>query len=139
MFDVSTGEHSTQQESFRIASPSSDFLPDAWGRLPAVEFIDSQLSPASWYLPEIKGRLEWASSAQSSSRLNVVLNIAPSVAERGSRTTPSSGLPALLPVLKVLTETGSASLSETVDLLDLGHRKDVFHRGRYSENWIGLF
>jgi hypothetical protein len=139
IFDVSSGEHSTLQESFRIASPSADFLPNAWRSLPAVEFIGSQLSPDSWYLPEIKGRLEWASSLQSPARLNVVLNIAPSVAERGTRATPSSGLPALLPVLKVLTETGSPALSESVDLLDLGHRKDVFHQeGARELDWALL-
>ena len=128
LFDSATGEHSTAQTQFRVTPSPFDFLLDAWRDLPAVEFIHTEPSPDSWYLPDIRGRLQWAGFVHSPARLDVILNVAPSVPERGSRQTPSSGMAALLPVLKALSETGSSSLSENVDLLDLGRRRDVFHQ-----------
>ncbi len=128
LFDTATSEHATMQTQFRVGQPLSDFLPQAWRELPSVEFIESEPSPDSWFLPEIKGRLRWADSAHSPPRLEVILNVAPAVPEAGSRHTPSSGMGALLPVLKALSETGSTSLSESVDLLDLGRRRTVFRQ-----------
>ena len=128
ILDVTTHEHSTIQQRFRVAQPQqqSDFLTDAWRDLPAVEFLDKEESPDSWYRPEVQGRLKWATSIGAPARLNLILNMAPSVPEPGSRPTPSNGLPALLPTLKVLAEAGSASLSKSVNVLDLGRRRDVF-------------
>jgi len=128
IFDTVTHEHGTTQTQFRVTPPLSDFLPEAWRDLPAVEFIHTEPSPDGWYLPDIRGRLEWAGSVHSPARLAVILNVAPSLPESGSRSTPSNGMGALLPVLKALSETGSPALSESVDLLDLGRRRDVFHQ-----------
>jgi hypothetical protein len=139
LLDTATGEHATMQTQFRVASPLSDFLLDAWRDLPSVEFIVSEPSPDSWFLPEIKGPLRWADSAHSPPRLEVILNVAPSAPEPGSRHTPSSGMGALLPVLKALSETGSPSLSESVDLLDLGRRRNVFRQdGVQDLDWPRL-
>jgi hypothetical protein len=139
LFDSATGEHSVMQSQFRVALPPYDFLTDAWRDLPAVEFIDNQLSPDSWYLPAIRGRLQWADSIHSLARLEVILNVAPTLPEPGSRHTPSSGMAALLPSLKVLSETGASTLSENVDLLDLGHRRDVFHQDAVKDlDWPRL-
>ncbi len=139
LFDTATGEHATMQTPFRVAQPLSDFLPDAWRDLPAVEFIENEPSPDSWFLPGIKGRLRWADSAHSPPRLAVILNVAPTLPEPGSRHTPSSGMGALLPVLKALSETGSTSLSESVDLLDLGRRRNVFRQdGVQDLDWPRL-
>ncbi len=128
IFDTASMDHSTMQTQFRVAQPQSDFLPEAWRDLPSVEFIESEPSPDSWFLPEIKGRLRWADSAHSPPRLEVILNVAPATPEEGSRHTPSSGMGALLPVFKALSETGSPSLSESLDLLDLGRRRNVFRQ-----------
>jgi hypothetical protein len=128
IFDTATREHSATQMQFRVPPPPSDFLPDAWRDLPPVEFVDNEPSPEGWYLPNIQGRLQWAVSVHAPARLNVILNVAPSLAESGSRPTPSSGLAALLPTLKAISQTGSASLSENVDLLDLGRRRAVFQQ-----------
>jgi len=140
IFDLATREHSTIQEQFRITSPSSDFLPEAWRDLPSVEFVDGNLqSPGSWYLPAIQSRLQWAVSVHSAARLNVILNVAPSVAEPGLRPTPSSGLAALLPTLKVLSQTGSPTLSENVKFLDIGRRRSVFSQSDVKElDWPRL-
>ena len=83
--------------------------------------------------------MEWAAEAYAPARLGVILNVAPSMAEPGSRATPSSGMWALLPTLKALSETGSASLAETVDVLDLGRRRDVFHQQEVKDlDWPRL-
>jgi len=127
ILDTETGEHSTRQAQFRLAPPR-DLLPGASSDLPPVEFIGNVESPDSWYLPDIRGRLQWASSVNSPARINVILNVAPSTAAPGSRHTQSGDLAALLPTLKVISQTGSTSLSEHVALLDLARRRAFFHQ-----------
>jgi hypothetical protein len=130
ILDTATGEHSATQMPFRVAAPPGEFLPDAWRGLPPVEFIDAETSPDSWFLPAMQGRLAWAASLNSPARLNVILNIAPSV---------SGGMAALLPFLKVLSQTGSPALSENIALLDLGRRRAVFHQNDVKKlDWSGL-
>jgi hypothetical protein len=126
ILDTATGEHSTRQTQFRVAPRQRDLLQDAWRDLPPVEFIGKAESPDSWYLPDIHGRLQWAASVHSPARVNVILNVAPSVPAPGSRRTQSGDLAALLPTLKVISQTGSSSLSERVELLDLARRRAVF-------------
>jgi hypothetical protein len=126
ILDTATGEHSTRQTQFRVALRQRDLLPDAWRDLPPVEFIGKAESPDSWYLPDIQGRLRWATSVHSPARVNVILNVAPSVPTPGSRRIQSDDLAALLPTLKVISQTGSSSLSERVEVLDLARRRAVF-------------
>jgi hypothetical protein len=139
IFDTNTGEHSARQAQFRVAPTQHDLLPDAWRDLPAVEFIGSTESPDSWYLPDVRGRLQWAASAHSQARVNVILNVAPSVAAPGSRRTHSDDLAALLPTLKAISETGSSSVSEHVELLDLARRRAVFDQAEVHDlDWARL-
>lgn len=123
---TATGEHSTRQTQFRVAKPQHDLLPGAWRDLLPVEFIGNEESPDSWYLPDIQGRLAWAASVHVPARVNVILNVTPSVPLPGSRRTQSGDLAALLPTLKVVSQTGSPSVSERVELLDLARRRAVF-------------
>ena len=139
ILDTATGEHSTRQTQFRVAPPQHDLLPDAWRDLPPVEFIGNEESPDSWYLPGIHGRLQWAASVQSPARINVILNVAPSVPAPGSRRTQSGDLAALLPTLKAISQTGSSSLSEHVELLDLARRRAVFDQNEVHDlDWPRL-
>jgi hypothetical protein len=126
--DTATGEHSTRQAQFRVAATQHDFLPDAWRDLQPVEFIGSAESPDSWYLPDIQGRLQWASSVHAPARLNVILNVAPSMPAPGSRRSNSGDLAVLLPTLKAISQTGSSFVSEHVELLDLARRRAVFQQ-----------
>ncbi len=128
ILDTATGEHSIKQAQFRVAPLQHDLLPDAWRGLPPIEFIGAEESPASWYLPGIHGRLQWANSVHAPARVNVILNVAPSVPPPGSHRTQSGDLAALLPTLKVISQTGSPSLSEHIELLDLARRRGVFHQ-----------
>lgn len=138
VLDTGTGEHSAGQSHFRIASPHN-FLSDAWRDLAPVEFIGNQEPPDGWYLPGIHGRLQWAASVRSPARINVILNVAPSVPAPGSRRTGSGALAALLPTLKVISETGSPSLSEHVELLDLARRRTAFQQDQVHDlDWPRL-
>lgn len=140
ILDTATGEHSTRQAQFLVAPPQQhDLLADAWRKLPPVEFIGNGESPDSWYLPDIHGQLQWAASVHSPARVNVILNVAPSVRAPGSRRTQSGDLAALLPTLKAISETGSPSLSEHVVLLDLARRRAVFHQDEVHDlDWPRL-
>jgi hypothetical protein len=138
VLDTRTGEHGATQLQFRVPSQHS-LPPDAWQGLPAVEFIGHDEPPDSFFLPAIQGRLQWAASVHSPSRLNVILNIAPSLPVPGSRRTYSGELAALLPTLKVLSETGSSSLSEHVELLDLARRHTAFQQDQVRDlDWPRL-
>jgi len=126
LLDTRTGEHSTAQSKFRVAAPSSGLLLRAWRGLPAVEFVSENQSPESWYLPEIQGHMQWAAGMQTATPLNVVLNLSPSLPGLRARATPSDGLPALLPTLKFISETGSPGLAEHIEILDLARHHSVF-------------
>jgi hypothetical protein len=139
ILDTATGEHSTRQTQFRVASVQHDLLPDAWRDLPTVEFLGNGESPNSWYLPDIHGRLQWAASVHSDARLNVILNVAPSVSAPGSRRTHSGDLATLVATLKAISQTGSSSLSEHVELLDLARRRAVFDQDEVHDlDWPRL-
>ncbi len=139
VLDKKTGDHNTIQSQFHIAPSPNGFLREAWQSLPAVEFLGNDVSPQSWYLPYIKGHLQWASALHSPAQVNVIMNVAPSVPVYGSRRAPSSDLPALLPSLKVITQTGSASISEHVALLDLSRRHTVFDQTEVTDlDWHRL-
>jgi hypothetical protein len=139
ILDTATGEHSTSQAQFRVAQPPHDLLPDAWRDLQPVEFIGNEQSPDSWYLPYIHGRLQWAASVHSPARINIILNVAASVPTPGSRRTHGGDLAALLATLKAISQTGSSSLSEHVELLDLARRRAVFHQDEvYDLDWPRL-
>jgi hypothetical protein len=139
ILDTATGEHSTRRSQFRIATPPHDFLKDAWSDLPAVELIRQKESPDSWFLPDMRGRLQWAASVRSPARINVVLSVAPSIPALGSRRTTSSALAALLPTVKAISETGSSSVSERIELLDLARRRAMFHQDEVHDiDWPHL-
>jgi hypothetical protein len=139
ILDTTTGDHSTRQAQFRVAPPHNDFLAEAWRGLRPVEFIGSAESPDSWYLPDIHGRLQWAASVHSPARVNVVLNVAPSVPAPGARRTNSDDLAALLPTLKAISQTGSSSISEHFELLDLARRRALFHQDEVHDiDWPRL-
>ncbi len=138
VFDTRTKEHGATQLQFRV--PAQHTLPpETWQGLPAVEFIGHEEPPDSYFLPAIQGRLQWAASVHSPARLNVILNVAPSLPVPGSRRTYSGELAALLPILKALTQTGSTSLSEHVELLDLARRHTAFQQDQVRDlDWPRL-
>jgi hypothetical protein len=141
--DTHTGEHYALQSRFKVPSAPNDFLAAAWRNLPPVEFIQDSDSPESWYLPNIGGHLRWAASVENASlkpaRINIILNVAPSVRVPGTRPTPGAGLAALLPTLKAISQTGSTSVSENIELLDLARRRAVFHQDNSQDlDWPAL-
>jgi hypothetical protein len=137
ILDTATGEHSAAQGQFRVSTPTQGWLIDAWKGLPPVEYIGKEESPESWFLPAIRGRLLWATSVTSPAQVDVILNVVP--ATPGLRQTPSGGMAAMLPTLKVLSETGSPAISETVELIDLSRRRAVFEQDAVTElDWPRL-
>jgi hypothetical protein len=138
LLDSGTREHSVTQSKFRVPTPHN-FLPGAWHDLAPVEFIGQEQPPDSWYLPAVKGRLQWAAAVHSTAQINIILNVAPSVAAPRTRQAPSGGMASILPTLKVIAETGSASVSEHVELLDLPRRRVPFQQDQVRElDWPRL-
>jgi hypothetical protein len=154
VLDTATNEHAVKQSKFRVDASDNDLLVKAWKDLPMVEFQGKVESPDSWFLPDIQGRLQWASGVHASAYMNILLNVAPSAMEPDAwrpmtrigryGTYPPAGqsgngpvrehngtsveMAALIPTLKALTQTGSTEVSENVALLDLSRRRTVFQQ-----------
>lgn len=138
LLDTGTGEHSATESKFRVPTPRN-FLPGAWHDLAPVEFIHQEQPPDSWYLPGITDRLQWAAPVHSPARINIILNVAPSLQAPGTHLAPSGGLAAILPTLKVITQAGSPSVSEHVELLDLPRRRAPFQQDQvHNLDWPRL-
>lgn len=138
VLDTATGEHSARQAKFRISGPHNEFFADAWRALPPVEFIPKTSDKDDLYLPGVRGHLEWAASLHSPARLDVLLTEAPSSPDPRLRATHGD-VPALIPTLKVLSESGSPSLSQQIEILDLARRRAVFHQSDVHElDWPAL-
>jgi hypothetical protein len=138
IFSTATGEHSTRQSRFRVPPPKLDFLRDSWRNLPPVEFLGNQEPPDLWYLPNIAGRLQWASALAAPARLNVVLNIVAPPPSTTARQGESVELAALIPTLRSLAETGAPSLAERIKVLDLSRHRAVFNQDRGEIDWAKL-
>jgi hypothetical protein len=137
--DSGSSDRTVSQGHFRIAALPQDTFAAEWRDLPPVEFISVAESPDSWYLPNVKGRLQWAGSELKPTRLNIILTIAPSVTLPGSRATPSGGLPALIPTLKVLSQPASPALSESLEVLDITRHRAVFKQEEMRGlDWRGM-
>ncbi|HEX4227704.1 MAG TPA: hypothetical protein VHZ07_03470 [Bryobacteraceae bacterium] len=126
--NTSTDEHGAKKVQFRVVEPRHEYLSDAWRGLPAVEFIGDKDSPDSWYLPSVHGRVQWAASVHAPAQLNVILNVVPAAQVPGSRSSSGRDLSALLPTLKIVSQTGSSSISEHVELLDLARQRTAFQQ-----------
>jgi hypothetical protein len=139
ILDTATGDHAARQSAFHIDPLPRDPLSDSWRNLPPVEFIPKADSPDNWYLPAIQGRLQSRITLPAPPRIDVILNVAPSIPVRGTRPTPNSGFAALLPTLKVLTQMRPPELSENVELLDLARRRAVFQQNAIQDlDWAAL-
>ena len=139
ILETGTGDHSVRRMQLRVPPPQREALPGLWSDLPAVEFLTSADSPESWYLSEIQGRLHWGMSGQSPARVNVILNVVPSAPGVGAHRTLSGDLAALLPTLKAISQLGSSSISENLELIDMSRRRAVFRQDDKKElDWPRL-
>jgi len=128
ILDTGKGEHSAAQIVVHVTQRPREWLSDAWRTLPSVEFIHNDVSPESWYLPYIQGRVPWAASVHTQAQLNIVMNVSPSGRAAGS------SLASLLPSLKVIASPGASSISARIALLDLGRHKTVFEQNDGQES-----
>jgi hypothetical protein len=125
---TATGERSVKTDRLHVAPLKNDVLPDAWRGLPSVEFLPAAEAPEAWYLSALTGRLHAAAAARSPVRLEVLVNLTPSERESGSVRVQGRNLGALLPSLKVLSQTEWRSVTLNVTLLDLALRRVAFRQ-----------
>lgn len=139
ILDTATGEHGSCQSQFRVSPVRNDFLVNAWRDLPAVEFIAKEEPADEAYLPSVHGRLAWTAAVHSPVGLNVFLPMAPSQETQRSGSTATADLAALIPTLKVISQTGSSFISEHVEVLDLARRRIAFNQNDGNElDWQAL-
>ncbi len=137
--DSVSKERTISQAHFRIAAAPQDTFTALWRDLPPVEFIGAAESPDSWYLPSVRGRLQWAGSVLKPTRLNIILTIAPSETLPGTRATPSGGLPALIPTLKVISHPASQEISESLEVVDITRRRAAYKQEEmHGFDWRNL-
>jgi hypothetical protein len=137
LLDTKTGEHAVRQTEFHVAPVKWSFFQEAWRDLPPVEFVPSDEPPDGWYHPRVQGRIGWAAPIRSAARINIILNVPPPSLE--SKESYGDEMSALIPVLKAFSQTGSTTLSQQVEVVDLPRRRSVFEQHDVKElDWTRL-
>jgi hypothetical protein len=139
LFVTATKEHSVRKETLRVAPLKNDPLPEAWNSLPPVEFIGVKETPDSWYLPDVRRKLNLPVAAERPVRIEVIVNLTPSERATGSFRVQDRNLSTLLPALKALTQMHGAKVTLNVSLLDLSRRKVTFRQEDVHElDWTRM-
>jgi hypothetical protein len=128
LLDTATGDHSTKRERLHVQALKNDPFPEAWRKLPAVEFLSSVETPDSWYLPEVRGKLHLPLQTVHPARIGVLVNLTPSERLSGSHRVQDRNLGALIPALKAISQVDLQNAELDVSLLDLSRRRVVFQQ-----------
>ncbi len=140
LFFSSTQEHSAKQQTIRLGPLKKDPLPDSWRNLPPIELITSTDPPASWYLPEVRGRLYLPVVRKRPVQIEMIVNITASQASFGPRAaTGRRTLAELLPVFKTLGQLDLSSGSVNAEMVDLSRRKVIWRQTAVRElDWEAI-
>lgn len=128
IFDTATNEHAVRRDKLHVAALPNDPLPQAWKGLPAIEFMPQAEAPDSWFLPDIKGRLNLPLPGARPSRIELLVNLTPSERASGSFRVRDRNLGALLPSIKAISEMDAPGVTMGLSLLDLTRRRVAFRQ-----------
>src|SRR6185312_2288083 len=76
--DPETLAHSFTRRRYHVAPVKSDPLAVAWNGLPAVEFIQQDFIPYSWYQPQLRSVIRLPVATEKPVRVELLVNITPS-------------------------------------------------------------
>ncbi len=128
LLTTASQEHATKREKLHVTALKNDPFPNAWRKLPSVEFLTAAESPDNWYLPDIHGKLDLPVQTAHPARIGVLLNLTPSERLSGSHRVQDRNLGALIPALKTISQMDFQNAALDVSLLDLSRRRVVFQQ-----------
>jgi hypothetical protein len=132
--DPRTLEHSFTRRHYHVAPIKSDPLPAAWKDLPAVEFIQQDFIPYSWYQPQLRSVIRLPVANGKPVRIELLVNITPS--SLGSLDQFRGNMQLVIPSMKVLMgidPAGSVGLS----IADISRQTLVYEQPRLVISNIG--
>ncbi|HTS78030.1 MAG TPA: hypothetical protein VMG40_17585 [Bryobacteraceae bacterium] len=137
--DLKTRERSLARRRLNVATLQSDPLQSAWHGLPSIEFITSFVGPDAWFLPEISARLSLPLESRRPINLDIVMNTAVSEIARLPHLVANQTLPALVPVLKTLSQIDVRSGALSIAVVDGARRETIFAQDSPHElDWAAL-
>ena len=139
LYATGTKEYSVKKANLHVAALTADPLAASWKDLPAVEVRPTAEPPDSWYLPTVKGRVQFIAAPRHPLQIEIIANITPSERETGSLRIQDRNLGFLIPALKVLAQSDFKNSSLNVSLFDLVRQKVTFRQENVSDlDWLRM-
>ena len=133
LYATATKEYGVRKTSLHVPPLATDPLAASWRDLPAVEIRPHAEPPDSWYLPAVKGRVQFSTSPRQPLQIELIANVTPSERDSSSLRVQDRNMSFLLPVLKVLAQTEFKNSPVNVSLADLVRQKITFRQENVSD------
>ncbi|HXE62515.1 MAG TPA: hypothetical protein VN519_03195 [Bryobacteraceae bacterium] len=124
--DPKTLAHSFTSRRYRVAPIKSDPLPAAWKDLPAVEFVQQDSIPYSWYQPQLRSVIRLPVANEKPLRIELLVNITPS--NLGSLSQFRGNMQVVIPSMKVLMGIDPAAGSVGLSIADINRQTLVYEQ-----------
>jgi len=133
--DPKTLSHSFTRRRYRVAPVKSDPLAVAWKDLPAVEFIQQDFIPYSWYQPQLRSVIRLPVANEKPVRIELLVNITPS--DLGSLNQFRGNMEVVIPSMKVLMGIDPAAGSVGLSIADINRQTLVYEQPNLRISNIG--
>ncbi len=133
--DPKTLAHSFTRRRYRVPPLKSDPLAVAWKSLPAVEFIQPDFIPYSWYQPQLRSVVRLPVANQKPIRIELLVNITPS--NLGSLNQFRGNMQVVIPSMKVLMGIDPAAGSVGLSIADINRQALVYEQPNLRVSNIG--
>src|SRR3569623_1104255 len=122
--DPKTLAHSFTRRRYRVAPLKSDPHAVAWKDLPAVEFIQQDFIPYSWYQPQLRSVIRLPVANEKPVRVELLVNITPS--NLGSLNQFRGNMEVVIPSMKGLMGIDPAAGSVGLSIADINRQALVY-------------
>jgi len=137
--DPASGEASVVHRTLHVAPLGNDPLPDAWKKMPPVEFIDVPEAPDRWFLPEERGQMFLPVQNEQPVRIELLANVSPTEMSRRQGRAYGRSMDSIIPALKILSEMELRNGSKNLSLIDVGRRRVSYEqRALKRVDWLAM-
>jgi hypothetical protein len=142
LVDSHTMEHSFTRRTLHVAPLKNDPLPQAWATLPPVEVLPAVDVPDSWFLPAVKGLLQFPIQSHPDARpakVELLVNMTPSERSMNAAGTLRRNLSVVIPSLKALSGLNAQVQPPSAAVIDLTRQRIGFEtRNAATLDWTAL-
>ncbi len=135
-------EHSLVLKELHVGPVKNDPLPEAWQRLPNVEFFDSDSKDVDeYYRPEMKGQLHLPVASPRPINVHMLINLTPYLIERSHSGLYKNKLAMLLPIVKAISQLDIGNGALDVAAMDFAMQQTTFEQSDVAQkglDWKGL-